>query len=89
VSALPTHVFFYGMAAGDEIMIEIETGKVLVIVLQTIGEVDDEGHVKVFFEFERRAACHQGSQQVCRREDKRAERPTRATRRTSPRHFRV
>ena len=50
VSALPTHVFFYGMAAGDEIMIEIETGKVLVVVLQTIGEVDDEGHVKVFFE---------------------------------------
>lgn len=38
------------MAAGDEIMIEIETGKVLVVVLQTIGEVDDEGHVKVFFE---------------------------------------
>ena len=31
-------------------MIEIETGKVLVVVLQTIGEVDDEGHVKVFFE---------------------------------------
>ena len=50
LSALPTHVFFYGMQPGDEIMVEIETGKVLVIVLQTLGEVDDEGHVKVFFE---------------------------------------
>ena len=43
-------VIFYGMAAGDEITVEIETGKVLVVVLQTLGEVDDEGHVKVFFE---------------------------------------
>ena len=50
VSVLPTEVFFYGMAPGDEIMVEIETGKDLVIVLQTLGEVDDEGHVKVFFE---------------------------------------
>ncbi|MEJ0092538.1 MAG: pyruvate carboxylase [Methylocella sp.] len=50
VSALPTTVFFYGMQAGEEIAIEIEPGKTLVLLLQTISETDEEGHVKVFFE---------------------------------------
>ena len=50
VGVLPTPVFFYGMQPGDEIPIEIEHGKTLILVLQTIGEVDDEGQVKVFFE---------------------------------------
>ena len=90
VSALPTHVFFYGMAAGDEIMIEIETGKVLVVVLQTIGEVDDEGHVKVFFELNGEPrVIRVPNRSVAAKILKRAARPTRATRRTSPRHFRV
>jgi pyruvate carboxylase len=50
VSVLPTSVFFYGMQPGDEIAIEIEPGKTLVLLLVTIGETDEEGHVKVFFE---------------------------------------
>ena len=50
VSALPTPVFFYGMQPGDEIGIEIEPGKTLVLLLLTIGETDEEGQVKVFFE---------------------------------------
>jgi len=50
VSVLPTHVFFYGMRLGEEISVEIERGKALVILLQTIGEVDEDGQVKVFFE---------------------------------------
>jgi pyruvate carboxylase len=50
VSVLPTPVFFYGMQAGEEIGIEIEPGKTLVLVLLTIGETDEEGQVKVFFE---------------------------------------
>ncbi|WP_036262396.1 pyruvate carboxylase [Methylocapsa aurea] len=50
VSVLPTPVFFYGMQPGDEIAIEIEPGKTLVLLLLTIGETDDEGQVKVFFE---------------------------------------
>jgi pyruvate carboxylase len=50
VSVLPTSVFFYGMQPGDEIAIEIEPGKTLVLVLVTISETDEEGHVKVFFE---------------------------------------
>ena len=50
VSVLPTPVFFYGMQPGDEIAIDIEPGKTLVLLLVTIGETDEEGHVKVFFE---------------------------------------
>ena len=50
VSVLPTPVFFYGMQPGSEIAVEIEPGKTLIIVLMTIGETDEEGQVKVFFE---------------------------------------
>jgi pyruvate carboxylase len=50
VSSLPTHVFFYGMTVGDEISVEIEQGKALVIRLQAVSDVDDEGQVRVFFE---------------------------------------
>ncbi len=50
VAVLPTPVFFYGMKQNDEIAIEIEPGKTLVLLLVTIGETDEEGQVKVFFE---------------------------------------
>ena len=50
VEVLPTPVFFYGMEPGQEIHVELETGKVLNIRCVAIGEPDDEGHVKVFFE---------------------------------------
>lgn len=50
VSVLPTDVFFYGMNPGDEITVELEPGKTLVILLQTLGETDDEGQARVFFE---------------------------------------
>jgi pyruvate carboxylase len=50
VSSLPTPVFFYGMAPGEEISVEIEKGKALVIRLQAITETDEEGQVRVFFE---------------------------------------
>jgi pyruvate carboxylase len=50
VSVLPTPVFFYGMAAGEELSVEIERGKALLIRLQTIGEADEDGFRRVFFE---------------------------------------
>ncbi len=50
VSVLPTPVYFYGMAVGDEISLELERGKSLVVRLQAIGEVTDEGERKMFFE---------------------------------------
>jgi len=49
-AVLPTPAYFYGLKPGEEIMIELERGKTLVVLCQAIGETDDEGLVKVFFE---------------------------------------
>ncbi len=50
VSHLPTLVFFYGMGTGDEIAVEIERGKTLIIRFLALGEVDENGVRTVFFE---------------------------------------
>jgi pyruvate carboxylase len=50
VRTLPTRTFFYGMAPGEEISAEIDPGKTLEILLQTIGETNEDGDVGVFFE---------------------------------------
>ena len=50
LSALPTPAFFYGMKAGQEITVEIESGKTLFIRLVNIGAVDAEGKRTVSFE---------------------------------------
>ena len=50
VSVLPTPVYFYGMEPEDEIFVDIERGKTLVIRCLAVGEVDEKGMVTVFFE---------------------------------------
>jgi pyruvate carboxylase len=50
VRALPTHTFFYGMQPGEQVTTEIDPGKRLEIVMQTVGTTSDTGQVKVFFE---------------------------------------
>ena len=50
VRTLPTPTFFYGMEPSDEITAEIDPGKTLEIRLQAIGETNEDGEVKVFFE---------------------------------------
>ncbi|MBB3993619.1 pyruvate carboxylase [Sulfitobacter undariae] len=50
VRTLPTPTFFYGMEASDEIAAEIDPGKTLEIRLQAIGDTNEDGEVKVFFE---------------------------------------
>jgi pyruvate carboxylase len=50
VSALPTPIYFYGMQASEETSVTIEKGKTLVVRLQALGETDEEGQVRVFFE---------------------------------------
>ena len=50
VRTLPTRTFFYGMEPGEEISAEIDPGKTLEIRLQAVGETDENGEVKVFFE---------------------------------------
>ncbi len=49
VRQLPTPIFFYGMEAGQEIAVDLEPGKTLVIRLSAIGD-SHEGEVRVFFE---------------------------------------
>ncbi|TVQ33921.1 MAG: pyruvate carboxylase [Geminicoccaceae bacterium] len=50
VSSLPTPVFHYGMEPGQEIAVDIERGKTLVILLTAVGQTRDDGKVEVFFE---------------------------------------
>jgi pyruvate carboxylase len=50
VDVLPTPQFFYGMKNGDEISVEIESGKALIIKFLTIGEAHPDGTRTVFFE---------------------------------------
>ncbi len=50
VRTLPTRTFFYGMEPGEEITAEIDPGKTLEIRLSALGETDEKGEVKVFFE---------------------------------------
>ena len=50
VRTLPTRAFFYGMEPGEEIEAEIDPGKTLEIRLQAVGETNEDGDVRVFFE---------------------------------------
>lgn len=50
VSVLPTPQFFYGMQSGEEIAVDIEPGKTLVIKFWTISEPHPDGQRTVFFE---------------------------------------
>src|SRR6056297_601989 len=50
VRTLPTSTFFYGMEPGEEISAEIAPGKTLEIRLSAVGETNNEGEVRVFFE---------------------------------------
>ncbi|MEI6177331.1 MAG: pyruvate carboxylase [Verrucomicrobiota bacterium] len=50
LSALPTPAFFYGLQIGEEIEIEIDPGKILIIKLISIGEADTAGRRALFYE---------------------------------------
>jgi pyruvate carboxylase len=49
-SILPTPLFFYGPDPGDEIGVEIEEGKTLIVKLLAVGEPHADGRRTVFFE---------------------------------------
>lgn len=49
-SVLPTPVFFYGMEPGEEISVDIEAGKTLIIKFLTVGDPHVDGTRLVFFE---------------------------------------
>jgi len=48
--ALPTSAFFYGLQKGEEINVEIEEGKSLIIKFLTVGEAGDDGMRTIFYE---------------------------------------
>ncbi len=50
VSVLPTPAFFYGLKPGEEINVEIEEGKTLIIRLVSVGSPDKDGRRALSFE---------------------------------------
>jgi pyruvate carboxylase len=50
VSVLPTTVFFHGLDRDQELFVDIERGKTLVIRHLAVGEPDEEGRRTIFFE---------------------------------------
>ncbi len=50
VSTLPTSVFFYGMDPGQEINIDLERGKTLIVRYVTTSDAHEDGTRTVFFE---------------------------------------
>ncbi len=49
-SHLPTPVYFYGLKRGEEVAVDIETGKTLIIKSLAIGDPTADGKRTVFFE---------------------------------------
>jgi pyruvate carboxylase len=50
VSVLPTTAFYYGLASGEEITIEIEPGKTLILKFLTASDPHPDGTRTLFFE---------------------------------------
>jgi len=50
MSTLPTSVFFFGMQSGQEINIDLERGKTLIVRYVTTSDVHEDGTRTVFFE---------------------------------------
>ncbi|MBI1225448.1 MAG: pyruvate carboxylase [Bacteroidetes bacterium] len=51
VSRLPSQVFFFGLRPNEEVLIEIATGKTLLITFMNITEPDVEGNRLIFFRY--------------------------------------
>ncbi|TGE08582.1 pyruvate carboxylase [Hymenobacter fodinae] len=49
VSIIPTQVFYYGLEPGEETIIDIAKGKSIIVGLQSIGPVNDDGNRTIFF----------------------------------------
>ncbi len=50
VGVLPTPTFFYGLKPAEEITVEIESGKTMIVKFLTIGEAHPDGTRTLFFE---------------------------------------
>jgi len=50
ISAVPTKTFYYGIEPAEEISVEIEEGKTLLIKLFATGEMESDGRIPLLFE---------------------------------------
>jgi pyruvate carboxylase len=50
VSVLPTPLFFYGMEANEEVSVDIERGKTLIVRFLAVSDAHEDGTRTVFFE---------------------------------------
>ena len=89
-SVLPTPVFFYGMEPGEEISVDIEQGKTLIIKFLTVGDPHPDGSRTVFFELNGQPREVTVRRPLARSRSRAATpRPTRTTRCTSARRCRA
>ncbi|PSR04457.1 MAG: pyruvate carboxylase, partial [Bacteroidetes bacterium SW_11_45_7] len=49
VSKIPTHAFFFGLKENEEITIEIDDGKTILVEMVNMSEPDEKGYRQVFF----------------------------------------
>jgi len=49
-SVIPTPIFFYGLEPGQETSLDIEAGKTLIIKLNAVGKLQEDGTREVYFE---------------------------------------
>jgi pyruvate carboxylase len=77
VGILPTPVFFYGMQPGEEVTVDIERGKTLIVRYVTSSEPHEDGTRTVFFELngEPRPVCVADRTQVVQRPPQRKVEP--------------
>jgi pyruvate carboxylase len=47
---LPTPIYFYGLKEGEEVFLDLEKGKTLVLTYQGRTETNEKGEVRVFFD---------------------------------------
>ena len=66
VSVLPTDVFFYGQEPGEEMAVEIEPGKTLIVKFLTVGDPHPDGRRTVFFELNGQPREHQRPRRLAR-----------------------
>ncbi len=77
VSILDTPTYFYGLEVGQEIWVELEPGKTLVVELSAVGKPDDKGMRTVYFELNghaRQVMVRDRSRAVAIQEARKAER---------------
>lgn len=78
VSKIPTPAFFYGLKSGEEIMINIDEGKDILVKLLFVSEADEQGFCTVSFELNgqtRRIRVKNNKVQVTKPQHQKASKP--------------